>query len=1092
MKQPAVVPSPHSQFSAPVKVFWTTRDWANAIAALPVDGPLPARTALVPRERVALALRRELLRVGRPDVLAGTRFLTPVAAAIEVLRAAGVAFEPGAEALRPARLLALFRRGLPLEHFPLDLLTERPGWAEAFARTLEDLEATGLRPDTLAASESARLRDVAAIWRAVDELSGGSWTRQRISQGAALALERRPEGWPFTSAVLAPVFGNVTAAEARLLRAIPDVTLGLVAARPARAHHLDRIEALLGRAALEALLSTHAPRSSASERDLLASYLFESPALLADPARPRSAGPDGTVHLEEHAGIESEVEATADWVAREVLDGTPLEEIAVLLPELDSLAGLVSQRLARLPWHEGPLPVHVAGGLPLTGTTSGARALAVVRALRAHLAGEALAEVLPALRPIGDDARHLSHGGAMDLAWSLGTAGGNHAHPEGALEWSARAIRREPDLAAQLERMRAAGDESPGFARKARDLERLLADLRAVKPALEALVDVARLVVSGAPLGEVWPALRALFEKWLLQPGDGPRVQALLDERLAGIASDPACAALDLDDALRLIEDAIVATRTTNGRFGEPAVYVGTVRDAVGLPFRAVRVIGLAEGHLPALPREDPVIPDRLRAGLRTVGVDGKEIAPPAAADRALEALHALDTVIRDAGLRVALSLSRLDTLRSQREPSSVILEAAAALGRPNATTGEPGAVVPDARALRRDAFVPARRATLEFRRGVPLGETAWHDGVAAGALAIPARWRGTASLDLERIALLRDAEGPGPLDGILGAAAASCSVPGLTPARPISPSALQTLLACPHLFLLGNVLGFDEPVSAPRPREIGQPAYGALFHLVAEGFFRVHGASFCARQDTLEQWRAEADVTVERVFAAFLEQYPLVGDVVRGRERERLRGDLYDLLEHEWAGATTPLRFIGVERPFGVPVPVELPTGGRSLFVRGQIDRIDVDGPSTLVRDLKTGRAHPRVGKKAAPDPALDIQIAVYGLVAQHLATEWQIPPRISAAYAYVGRGADERAWRDDFHKVLEPAAREWLAIAAELLAERSFPRTPDVDDCTYCCFRPVCGDGVYARAARLLAAGTGALARFRAIKNVKLEPED
>lgn len=33
-----------------VKVFWSTRDWAETVAPMPVEGPLPCRTVLVPRE----------------------------------------------------------------------------------------------------------------------------------------------------------------------------------------------------------------------------------------------------------------------------------------------------------------------------------------------------------------------------------------------------------------------------------------------------------------------------------------------------------------------------------------------------------------------------------------------------------------------------------------------------------------------------------------------------------------------------------------------------------------------------------------------------------------------------------------------------------------------------------------------------------------------------------------------------------------------------------------------------------------------------------------------------------------------------------
>lgn len=106
----------------------STRDLVEAIARLPAARPLPCRTALVSRERVAHGLRRELVRAGHINALAGTRFVPVVAAAGAVLRAGGVEFTPGEEALRPARLLALFRdsamRSQTLELEPL-LVVER-------------------------------------------------------------------------------------------------------------------------------------------------------------------------------------------------------------------------------------------------------------------------------------------------------------------------------------------------------------------------------------------------------------------------------------------------------------------------------------------------------------------------------------------------------------------------------------------------------------------------------------------------------------------------------------------------------------------------------------------------------------------------------------------------------------------------------------------------------------------------------------------------------------------------------------------------------------------------------------------------------
>jgi RecB family exonuclease len=161
----------------------------------------------------------------------------------------------------------------------------------------------------------------------------------------------------------------------------------------------------------------------------------------------------------------------------------------------------------------------------------------------------------------------------------------------------------------------------------------------------------------------------------------------------------------------------------------------------------------------------------------------------------------------------------------------------------------------------------------------------------------------------------------------------------------------------------------------------------------------------------------------------------------------------------------------------------VEVPLSDSSIFICGRIDRLDVEGQRTLVRDLKTGRARLRTEKD--PDLSLDLQVAVYGLVARTLAVEWGVPDRIAVAYAYLGGGRPaERSYRDDFHETLEPRARGWLAVARDLLERRQFPRTPKKEDCTNCRFRPVCGDGVHERPGSLLPAAGGALADFAALK--------
>ncbi len=189
-------------------------------------------------------------------------------------------------------------------------------------------------------------------------------------------------------------------------------------------------------------------------------------------------------------------------------------------------------------------------------------------------------------------------------------------------------------------------------------------------------------------------------------------------------------------------------------------------------------------------------------------------------------------------------------------------------------------------------------------------------------------------------------------------------------------------------------------------------------------------------------------------------------------------------MLEYEWSKPKPP-RLVASERGFGRPTPVELKINGHSLFLNGRIDRIDVEGGTTVVTDFKTGKPSPRVGDEENPDPVLDLQIAAYALVTRSLAAEWKVPKKVSGTYVYVGRSAvTERDFRQDFDGNLEPKVWQWMAIAAGLLSQRVFPRTTDPEDCKYCRFKPICGDAVYERAAEVLDGLDGPLGDFRVLK--------
>jgi hypothetical protein len=256
---------------------------------------------------------------------------------------------------------------------------------------------------------------------------------------------------------------------------------------------------------------------------------------------------------------------------------------------------------------------------------------------------------------------------------------------------------------------------------------------------------------------------------------------------------------------------------------------------------------------------------------------------------------------------------------------------------------------------------------------------------------------------------------------------------------------------------------------------------WGSLFHAAAEAVYREHGAALCAGEGTREECYERADRIVDRVFDAFLERYPLVGERVRATNRDRLRADVRELIEGDWAAR----QFVAVERTFGRPEPVRLVLGPRPLFLRGRIDRLDREAGRGLVRDLKTGRAHPRTGKDTGPDHRRDVQIAAYGLLAQAMARPWGHPganrggllvlrpPRRGGARLPQGlRHQSGPGGARVAGPRRRPSRRAELPADARGHGLRALP------------VPPVCGPGAPARAAQVLADCPGTLGEFRALK--------
>jgi RecB family exonuclease len=200
-------------------------------------------------------------------------------------------------------------------------------------------------------------------------------------------------------------------------------------------------------------------------------------------------------------------------------------------------------------------------------------------------------------------------------------------------------------------------------------------------------------------------------------------------------------------------------------------------------------------------------------------------------------------------------------------------------------------------------------------------------------------------------------------------------------------------------------------------------------------------------------------------------------------QQRRRMLHDLKTFIVYDWDEGR-PRSFVAAERPFGWSAPFSVRVDGQPLFLRGEIDRLDVQDGRTLLRDLKTGKPKPR-RPGDAPDHIEDLQIGLYALVSKAHAKAWSLPAELDVAYIYPkGSRKSVRRFADEDYDMLEGKTREWLKVARGLLRDGAFPRTPRADDCKYCSFKPVCGIRANERGREVIAGQPAMLTDFGDLK--------
>jgi hypothetical protein len=1036
-------------------------DVAAVLRELDAPGKLPLRTVIVPTRRYLHGIRKALLLGGGAEILLGLDGLTTAELAGRVLSGAGVDFSTGEEDLRPARIQRRIDAGQVPSGFDPEAITGARGWDRAFARAIDELEHANLRPGDLAGLDDPRAAGVAGLWSALDEEVGSSWTRARAVWEAVQRLG--DSNWKPEGPIVAVVTADTPSAELQFLAALPGVVLTV---------HRGRVLDEARRAALANVMGLEAVAAAEDAAKKAGSGALA--ALQTNLFRGEGEGElDDSFSVERHDGVEREVEAAARWVGEQIQSGTPLEEIAVLGAVRDPFCELLYDRITALGL-EDAVPIHVAGGLPLRAVAGGPRLMRVLRALQTDLSSDAMWDLLPLLRLAevppdaeGREARtYLRRSEAFEIAFGLGTAGGHPILRARAREWPQRTRARIEQLKAEVDRDPPAGRGELDHKAKLR----ALANLERLLPALDALDSVIEAVHEERPIGSVWAAIRELHEA-CVAGGSSQAVNLLGAVLERGAASEE----LAGDSALEGIVELADRLRAPTCRFGDPAVFIGSVGGALGLSFSAVRVVGLAEGTIPPRPRPDVILTDGVRG----------ELGLSDARTRAANARRRLFSGINAARGQLVLSCPRVVADAGVRAASPVFIEALAAV------TGHT-----DVEDRLRDAFAATRTTTRAAVVEAP--QTPVDRATRAAVLRrFPTEWNADGGIGLSEIR--------GRMDQAVEFRANDGHVvdvprwevpPGLGTQSPISASRLEKLLQCPHQFFSMYAMSWRERSTAPSKVELDALTYGTAIHTCAEQFFVQYGSKFEQRIGKLADYLGHGDAIVEELFEGLRDRVAFENADAWSAQVARARTHFTAFLQHEWARDAG--KWVAAELAFGYPpagaVQIETSTG--PMWVRGDIDRLrigkdEAGKPITEIWDIKSGKSKGIVNERTSPDHLTDLQIGVYAIVAQAKAAEWKLPKRAAAGYVYTNHAkGPERAFDGDKTEELVADARRWLGVARDLLEAGLFPRTPNEDDCNFCHLRLACGPAAPLRADRLLRkVKAGPLAAFAKLKGIDVE---
>ena len=767
------------------------------------------------------------------------------------------------------------------------------------------------------------------------------------------------------------------------------------------------------------------------------------------------------------------------WVIRRIMKraerGTPFHRLAVLYRKPEPYSSMIREELelARIP-ASGP-------------DTSPIASTAVGRTLRGLLAFSD-----------GD----FSRTSVMDWLTGCPVRPARHLNPRfvpsrwdaisksagivrGLDQWGQRLRRYADGLDQQASDGEAQGELSEGRASSMRSEAVSARDLLEFMQQLA--VDVSP-PADGSPWVDFCGWARDLLMNYLIHEADIPESEHPALKAIEDILSDlPAVQELSVSpsfDTFRQAVDELLSAPVGHlGPTGQ-GVFVSQFGVATAMRFDSVHLVGMVEGAVPPVVRDDPLIPDRDRvaAGGRTAGL-------PLERDRSARERHAFLSALATAPDR-ALSFPVSEPAGGRANyPSRWFLEQASELeGRRIAASDLEGGlgrrwltVIPSmeealatvASASPADIHDYGLERIWSWKRaGRPVRG---HPLAGTGPLA--------AALSLGR---QRNSRRFTEWDGNVSSSGAAGFASRLD--RSVhSPTSLERWAKCPFSYFLGRVLNIgalDKPEDA---YSITPLAKGSMVHGILEKFVGQALQSGTAPGPG-DPWTQEHRSELRHIAGEAFADAEAIGATGKALmwelDREEILRDLDTFLELD---SENRARF-GVspayaEAEFGTgqnawPVAVCDLDDGTQIRFRGMIDRVDTrpDGGKALVIDYKTGGSRSYSGIAEDPiDRGQRLQLGVYSLaVRQALGADVEV----SAAYWFVTSAGGFGFAPTDL-LVLDSADnmtrfREGVSSIVSGIRSGVFPADPGkrtnwgFENCRFCDFDSLCPsrrDTIWAR---------------------------